>query len=149
VEIRLVRERDLPAVEEIERKSFTDPWSKLSFQQSLLDPSCLFLVAEDRGKVVGYALAWVVLGELHIGNLAVRPERRREGIGRGLLAEIVNQGVERGCKLVSLELRESNQIALSLYTQEGFKLIGVRRNYYRQPREDALVMIKELGDGVV
>lgn len=139
----------MPAVEEIERKSFTQPWSKLSFQQSLLDPSCLFLVAEDRGEVVGYALAWVVLGELHIGNLAVRPEKRRKGIGRGLLAEIVKQGVERGCKLVSLELRESNQIALSLYAQEGFKLIGVRRDYYRQPREDALVMIKELGDGVV
>lgn len=137
------------AVEEIERKSFTEPWSKLSFQQSLFDPDCIFLVAEERGKAIGYAIGWIVLNELHIGNLAVLPQKRGEGIGKRLLAAIIHQGVEKRCKMVTLELRESNQIALNLYAQEGFKPVAVRRNYYRHPKENAIVMIKELGDGMV
>jgi len=149
VEVRLVQEKDLLAVEEIERRSFTGPWSKLSFQQSFFDPACLFLVAEERGEIIGYAIGWVVLEELHIGNLAVHPQKRGEGVGKRLLAEIVSLGMEKGCKLVSLELRGSNQVAFNLYTQEGFKPVGIRRDYYRHPKEDAIVMIKELGNGMV
>lgn len=152
VEIRLAEEKDLTAVEKIERGSFSEPWSKPSFQQLLYEPGCLFLVAEGEGKVLGYAIGWVVLvvlEELHIGNLAVHPQKRGEGIGERLLAALISRGIKKGCKMATLELRESNQIALNLYAKEGFKPVAVRRNYYRRPKEDAIVMIKEFGDGMV
>ncbi len=149
VEIRLAEEKDLTAVEKIESGSFSEPWSKPSFQQLLYDPGCLFLVAEGEGKVLGYAIGWIGLEELHIGNLAVDPPKRGEGIGRGLLIALISRGVKKECKMATLELRESNQIALNLYAKEGFKPVAVRRNYYRRPKEDAIVMIKEFGDGMV
>jgi ribosomal-protein-alanine N-acetyltransferase len=149
VEIRLAGEKDLTAVEEIEKKSFSEPWIKLSFQECLDDPGCLFLVADEGKEVLGYAIGWIVLDELHIGNLAVHPQRRGEGIGGKLLSSIIGQVARKGCKMASLELRESNQIALYLYAKKGFKPVAVKRNYYRHPREDAIVMIKEFEDGMV
>ena len=149
VGIRSALAGDLAAVEEIEKRSFTEPWSKLNFQQSLFDPACLFLVAEEEEKIIGYAIAWVVLDELHIGNLAVHPQRRNRGIGRRLLASLIGYGVEKGCRMATLELRESNQIALNLYLKEGFRPVALRKGYYQHPKEDALVMIKEIGDGMV
>ncbi len=149
LEIRLAEGRDLTAVEKIERESFLEPWSRLSFRQSLYDPGCLFLVAEGEEKVLGYAIGWIVIDELHIGNLAVHPQKRGEGIGKRLLTALISRGVKKGCKLATLELRKSNQIALNLYAKEGFRPVAVRRNYYRRPKEDAIVMIKELGDGMV
>jgi len=149
VEIRLAEEKDLTAVEKIESGSFSEPWSKPSFQQLLYDPGCLFLVAEEEEELLGYAIGWIGLDELHIGNLAVHSQKRGEGIGERLLAVLISRGIKKGCKMATLELRESNQIALNLYAKEGFKPVAVRRNYYRRPKEDAIVMIKEFGDGMV
>lgn len=149
MEIKWAQEKHLIAVEKIERRSFSEPWSTLSFQQSLYDSGCLFLVAEEGKEFLGYAIGWIVVDELHIGNLAVHPQKRGEGIGKRLLAALISQGMEKGCKMVTLELRESNQVAFNLYTEEGFKPVGIMRDYYRHPKEDAIVMMKELGNGMV
>ncbi len=149
LEIRSALVKDLAAVVEIEKRSFTEPWSKLSFQQSLLDPACIFLVAEEEERLLGYAIGWVTLDELHIGNLAVHPQKRGGGIGKTLLSALISQVMERGCKIATLELRESNKIALNLYTKQGFKSVAIRKDYYSHPKEDAIVMLKEIGDGMV
>jgi len=133
---------DLSAVTEIEQASFADPWSAREFASVLAVDHCIFLVAVSisSGEVVGYIVAIAVLDEGEILNVAVAPEVRAEGIGGVLLDAVLKQVEQRGTESMFLEVRVSNAAARALYQSRGFEDISKRKNYYRTPVEDALVM---------
>jgi ribosomal-protein-alanine N-acetyltransferase len=142
---------DLPAVMEIERRSFPNPWSPGLFLHELKVPFSSTILARCSGNgemVLGYVCRWLVGEELHILNLAVHPEHRRSGIGRILVARIVQEAEEHGVQLLTLEVRRGNEPALALYRAFGFQESGVRRNYYGRG-EDAIVMARSCGPGAV
>jgi ribosomal-protein-alanine N-acetyltransferase len=135
-------EKDLDEVVEVERQSFPTPWSKGLFAKELGIPFARAFVAQekDSGKVVGYLCFWLVDGESHILNLAVHPRRRREGIGTRLLAFGLDYCRGQGVRQITLEVRRSNVKAMSLYRSFQFQPQGVRRKYYTDSGEDAIVM---------
>ena len=161
---------DLDRIAEIERASFADPWSRGSFASLLRNPQVHFRVAEapptpaappapvrgvtgdagplprgaDVGRVVGYVVAWLVVDEAEVANVAVAPEVRGRGIGARLLDDALAAARDRGAAVAYLEVRDSNAAARALYASRGFEQVGRRRNYYRKPVEDALVMRREL-----
>jgi ribosomal-protein-alanine N-acetyltransferase len=132
---------DIEQVLEIERASFSDPWRERSFA-SLIDDPRVFFAAATAGspEVLGYVVAWFVLDEGEIANLAVAPSARRRGVGATLLDAAIAAARERQIASVFLEVRESNSAARELYASRGFAEIGRRRHYYRRPTEDALVL---------
>lgn len=134
---------DLPGILEIERDSFPDPWSEKLFAEEMDgDRRRLNAALRVDGRLAGYGLGWVVADEFHLGNIAVARELRGQGWGRKLLAHMLDEAVSRGCAAASLEVRASNQGAIGLYREFGFREVAIRRNYYRD--EDALVMLAEL-----
>jgi ribosomal-protein-alanine N-acetyltransferase len=142
ISIRPARVDDLPAILAIERVSFTDPWSRSSFAALLEQPRVYFSVALDRdaGRLLGYTVAWFVLDEAELANLAVSPDVRGNGIGARLLEGALAASEARGSATMYLEVRASNQSAIALYTAHGFAEVGRRRAYYRKPVEDALIL---------
>ncbi len=142
--IELMRIEDLEAVLEIEETSFPTPWSKNSFLYELTENQrAIYLVAKNEfNKVVGYIGMWVVFDEGHITNLAAHPLYRRQGVGRTLLNELVAVARRNGVQYLTLEVRRSNLSAQDLYQKIGFVHMGVRRKYYLDNREDALIMWK-------
>ena len=142
IAIRRARVDDLQAILAIERVSFTDPWSRSSFAALLEQPRVYFSVALDpvRGTLLGYTVAWFVLDEAELANLAVSPEARGNGIGARLLEGALAASDERGSATMYLEVRASNQAAIALYTSHGFAEVSRRRAYYRKPVEDALIL---------
>ncbi len=147
--VRAVAEEDLNRVSEIERESFSDAWSLQSFRALLGDRRVFFrVVTGDDGRVAGYVVAWFVLEDGEIANLAVAREARERGVGSLLLETAIAEGRERDAHAIFLEVRESNEPALALYRAHGFTLIGRRRGYYRRPVEDALVLRLSLSVGV-
>lgn len=145
--VRAATQRDLDAVHEIEVAAFSDPWSRASFVSLLRNPSVLFAVAEaEEGRgVIGYVVAWFVVDEAEVANVAVAPEARGRGVGARLLDEALDVARSRGVSAVYLEVRDSNAAARALYASRGFEEVGRRRRYYRRPVEDALVLRRELG----
>ncbi len=148
-------EEDVPLGEimEIERSSFKVPWTEEDFLTLLGRDYAVTLIAEEGGSVSGYGCAASAADEAEILNLAVDKEKRRRGIGRELLTRLVKAVTDRGARRVYLEVRESNAGARALYTSFGFAEVGVRRNYYRLPAEDAILMFydasaAENGDGI-
>jgi ribosomal-protein-alanine N-acetyltransferase len=141
---------DLARVHEIERDAFTDPWSYQSFVELLTNPRVLFAVAErvgrgvETGDVIGYVVAWFVVDEAEVANVAVAPHARGQGVGARLLDEALRAARVHGAASVYLEVRDSNAAARALYASRGFVQIGRRRRYYRRPVEDALVLRREL-----
>jgi ribosomal-protein-alanine N-acetyltransferase len=129
----------------IEHASFTNPWSREMYVAELNNRgvSFFFLARTAAHGVVGFCSFWRVLDELHINNLAVLPERRREGVAAALLERVLAEGARLGAKRATLEVRRSNEVARHLYERFGFAVAGVRRNYYSQPVEDALVLWRE------
>ena len=143
ISIRPMTLADLDEVMPIEEASYTTPWKRSMFEADLQgNPFARFFVARDpdSGSVVGYICFWKVFSELHLMNLSVHPDRRRMGIGEELARWTLSWAKENGVSLVTLEVRASNEAAKRLYEKVGFKLVAVRRNYYRDPREDALIM---------
>ncbi len=141
VVLRRARETDLPAILAIERVSFTDPWSRSSFAAILEQPRVYFAVALDaREMLLGYAVAWFVLDEAELANLAVAPDARGRGIGTLLLQGALAAAEARGSSAMYLEVRASNVSALALYSSHAFVEISRRKSYYRKPVEDALVL---------
>ena len=141
IRVRPAEERDIPQVHEIEVASFADPWAVEGFRDSLNSPRTRVEVADDgNGRVFGDSVAWYVADEAEIANLAVRPEARGRGIGGRLLRSILDAAAEMGASRVFLEVRESNAAARELYDSEGFTVVGRRKQYYRRPVEDALIM---------
>lgn len=148
VTLRSMREADIERVMEIERRSFSTPWAAHTFRGLLRRRNTALLVAESNGDVAGYLVLWFAADEAELGDLAVRPELRRRGIGRTLLSEGVREAVRRGARGLFLEVRVSNRDARRLYERAGFEVVGVRRGYYTSPGEDALVMRRPLRDPV-
>lgn len=127
----------------LETVCFSDPWSEKSIASELNNPLSLWLVALDGETVVGYVGSQSVMGETDMMNLAVSPDYRRQGIGEQLVEELIRQLQEQQNRCLSLEVRSSNLPARKLYEKMGFFLVGLRKNYYRNPKEDALIMKKE------
>jgi ribosomal-protein-alanine N-acetyltransferase len=137
---------DLDGVLAIERASFKTPWSRAAFRYELLQnrvARCLIVRAAD--AVVGYLCMWEIGHEIHITNLAVRPDVRRQRIARRLLEPTLDEAARRGLRLAVLEVRPTNAEALGLYESLGFRVIGRRKGYYFDTGEDALVMEMALG----
>ncbi len=139
-----MREADLDRVMEIELASFSTPWSRGSFHNLLGRRDADLWVAEFQGNLIGYAVVWYIGYEGELGNLAVSPACRRRGLGRLLLDRALERARQRGVEKVFLEVRVSNRPAQQLYERRGFVRAGVRRRYYREPVEDALVLSIDL-----
>lgn len=132
-------------VAELEAICFRDPWSEKSVSGELGNPLSLWLVALDGGRVAGYVGSQSVMGESDMMNIAVHPDYRRRGIAEALCLALVEALKENGNHCLSLEVRSSNAPAKALYEKLGFVQVGLRRNYYRNPREDACIMRLEFG----
>lgn len=134
---------DVPAVAELERKCFSDPWSERSIVSELENPLSVWLVAVADGTVVGYVGSQSVLEQADMMNIAVNPEYRKQGIAESLIGKLIDALKARRVCSLALEVRVSNMPAISLYQKLGFEQVGKRPNYYRNPREDALILRKE------
>ena len=146
VAIRLAASGDLAPVVEIERASFSDPWSLTAFRSALDEERINFHVALDGESVVGYAVSWCVIDEAELANLAVVPAMRGQKIGAALLDRAMGDARRVGCVVMHLEVRESNAAARMLYESRGFGMVGRRKRYYREPVEDALILRARLVD---
>ena len=142
--IRSAVPADAAGLVAIERRAFSDPWSEASFREALTSPWSFGLVAETRRAPAGYLIGREVAGTGEVLNLAVAPEFRRRGIGGALLDAGLAALRRRKVDEVFLEVRESNILAQALYVGHGFRPVGQRAAYYRNPREDALVLRLEL-----
>jgi ribosomal-protein-alanine N-acetyltransferase len=141
VSFERMRRRHLPAVLRIEHRAHPKPWSIGVFTSELAQGDArYYVVVRAEGKVAGYGGLMFVADEAHVTNLAVAPGVRRHGIGTRLLAHLARQGVQRSCRAMTLEVRMGNLEAQALYRKFGFVSAGVRRNYYPETHEDALVM---------
>jgi ribosomal-protein-alanine N-acetyltransferase len=138
--LRAMRQSDIPEVVYIENRSFRVPWSKRTFKSLLRQPHAALFVAETGESVVGYAAIWFVADEAELGDLAVHPDHRGRGIGSRLLTTSLEEARRRSIRAVFLEVRAGNEHAKRLYERSGFEVVNVRRGYYAQPVEDALVM---------
>lgn len=139
--IRPADERDLVRILRIEKECFTDPWSINLFRGALAEPHTRIFVLEDEEEgVLGYTVSAVVLDEGSLDNLAVTASKRGQGYGRMLLENVLTDAQNNGVKRFFLEVRESNGKAVKLYEKAGFKRLAVRRAYYQDPVEDAIVM---------
>jgi len=144
IDIRLMHESDLPSVFEIERLSFTTPWSKILFFNEIHKQRSIAKVATANGKVTGYICSNYVADEGHILNLAVHPDFRGKGIAKRLFRDILEELKERECRFLFLEVRASNIAARKFYEGFGFEVVGNRKGYYTQPKEDAALMMLKL-----
>ena len=135
----------LEALEALEKECFTLPWSVDSFAFALRHPELFFLPAVyDGDRLVGYAVLCCLFETAELQNIAVRKEYRGGGLGEKLLGLCLSEARKRNAEKILLEVRRSNAPALHLYEKAGFAVSGVRKNYYRQPLEDALIMAKDL-----
>lgn len=145
--IRTMSERDSSAVWELEKKCFSVPWSEESIRAMFSEKGYWNLTARDDGSLVGYIGMKAVLDEADITNVAVDPNRRRQGIGKMLLRGLLAKAGDMGIRRIFLEVRVSNTAARALYEQAGFRTVDVRKNYYEKPKEDAYIMVWESGEG--
>ena len=130
-------------VAELEKLCFSDPWSERSVASELENKLSYWLVAVEGERVAGYIGSQSVMGESDMMNVAVHPEFRRQGIAQQLVLRLVEELANRGNHCLSLEVRASNAPAIALYEKLGFSQVGRRPKYYRNPREDALILRKE------
>lgn len=137
--IRKMTFEDVKTVAQIEKECFSLPWSEASFEDSLAREDTVFLVCED-GEVVGYIGMYLSFEEGEITNVAVTPSYRQKGCGNLLIQAIKEEAKARAAECVILEVRVSNVPAISLYKKHGFEEIGIRKNFYEHPSEDAIIM---------
>ena len=143
--IRIIKmdESHVSEVAALEKCCFSDPWSERSVASELTNPLSLWLVAVDEEKTVGYVGSQTVIDETDMMNIAVDSNYRRRGIAEMLVNALVDALRERGSRCLTLEVRASNEPAKRLYDKLGFQQVGLRKNYYRNPREDAHILRKE------
>lgn len=141
--ITKMTEEHIQQIAELEMLCFNDPWSENSIASELNNRLSLWFVAVDVDQVVGYVGSQTVLGETDMMNIAVHPDWRKKGIGTALINELINTLRLSGSHSLMLEVRASNEPAISVYKNLGFMEVGCRKNYYRNPREDALILRKE------
>jgi [ribosomal protein S18]-alanine N-acetyltransferase len=145
VDFRRLELRDLNEIERIERSSYRTPWSRSMFAGELAKPSSISLGAFDPegGELLGYLIISRYVDAWHVMNLAVAPKHRRKRIAASLLEQLFAVTAGEGRRGYTLEVRVSNDVAISLYEQAGFKARGIRRGYYTDNREDALIMWRD------
>ncbi|ABN52995.1 MAG TPA: ribosomal-protein-alanine N-acetyltransferase [Hungateiclostridium thermocellum] len=144
VEISYMTLEDIDDVMVVEKLSFTIPWSKNALIEEVLNNRmAIYITAKVNGKAIGYAGMWKIFDEGHITNIAVHPEYRQNGIGSRLVEKLVDIAKERGIVKMTLEVRKSNLAAQALYCKYGFKEMGLRKGYYADNGEDAIIMWKE------
>jgi [ribosomal protein S18]-alanine N-acetyltransferase len=136
---------DLDGVLAVDDASFSRPWTRAMYESEFLnrDTSRLFVLRTPEWHVAGYIATWVVVDEVHINNLAVRPECRGRGYGSALLTHALAEAAVHGAFRATLEVRRSNEAARRLYERFGFRVAGIRRDYYSHPTEDALILWRD------
>lgn len=138
-----MNEHHVPQIALLERECFADPWSQQSIASELHNPLSLWVVAQEGQTLLGYVGSQTCLDETDMMNIAVSPASRRQGVARALIEALVSALRERGSKQLTLEVRASNGPARQLYESLGFLQVGLRKNYYQNPKEDALILRKE------
>ncbi|MED4228197.1 ribosomal protein S18-alanine N-acetyltransferase [Neobacillus cucumis] len=138
---RYMREEDIDQVLEVEHASFTTPWSREAFYNEIHNNKfAVYIVLEEDNKIIGYCGTWIVIDEAHVTNIAILPEYRGKRLGDALLNKLISVAREMGARSMTLEVRVTNHVAQSLYRKFGFKNGGIRKNYYSDNQEDALIM---------
>jgi len=138
-----VRPEHIPQIEELEKRCFSMPWPADLLISQMKDAQHEFIAALDAdGRILGYVGMMYVLDEGYIANVAVAPEYRRQGIADALIKRLEELCLAHALSFVSLEVRAGNVPAITLYEKHGFRRVGLRKNYYERPREDALIMTK-------
>lgn len=148
VAVSPLQPKDVLEVSGLERKCYTLPWSATAYATELTNPNAHYLVArgetDDTGeRIVGYGGIWVVMDEMHITTLAVDPAARGRRVGERLLTALIEEGIRRGALRATLEVRQSNQIAQNLYRKYGFQDVAIRKAYYSDNGENAIIMWAE------
>ncbi len=141
VTVREMVQTDVTAVAQIEKEAFSMPWSEQGFADALKQENTIFLVAEYEGHIAGYCGLYYAADEGEITNVAVKESLRRRKIADGIISEIIKAARQKKIAAIYLEVRESNLPARKLYEKHGFVPQGIRKNFYRNPREHAVVMI--------
>jgi len=141
----LADEHDLDGVLEVEAESFSNPWTREMYAWELRNRSVCHILVVRTGecRVAGFCAFWLVFDEIHINNLALRPRFRAQGIGTALLGRVLGEARQLGARRATLEVRASNERARRLYERLGFYVAGVRRHYYTDPVEDALILWRD------
>lgn len=142
-----MNEKDLLSVLEIENMSYPNPWQLSSFKGEIENrpiSNPYVIVFKPLDKVIGYVIYWHIRNEVQISNIAISPDYRQMGVGEGVLRKVLLEMRRKGAEFVFLEVRPSNLAARCLYEKMGFTMLGLRRGYYRNPSEDAIIMGKSL-----
>lgn len=141
VAIRIMEVGDIEGVLEIEGKSFPTPWSYDAFYKEItVNALAVYIVALKDTKIIGYGGMWILFNEAHITNIAVSPDYRKRGIGRMIMIALMVKAINEKCNLMTLEVRTNNFPAISLYKELGFGEAGIRKGYYTDTGDDALIM---------
>jgi ribosomal-protein-alanine N-acetyltransferase len=143
IEITAMMPQDLAEVAALERSIFSMPWSENGFLSSLQSKDTLYLVVRETGKLIGYCGFLQSFDEADITNVAVSPDYRGRGVGFAMLSELMTRGRARGIARYTLEVRAGNASAIYLYEKLGFHSVGIRKNFYDNPQEDAQIMWTE------
>ncbi len=138
--IRVMTLEDIDQVLDIEKYTFSMPWTRRDFETAVNNPKDLYLVVDKDGEIIGYCGLWAVLEEGQITNVAVKGEYRHQGIGRRMLEVLLAEAKQRGITGFTLEVRESNIAAYTLYKSLGFDVAGIRPGFYDKPKENAIIM---------
>ena len=147
IDIVPMTEGHVDEMAELEQLCFSMPWSRDMLAGELVNDYARYFVAEDfKGNVVGYIGMHLIIDEGYITDVAVSPEHRKSGRGSALMRQVKRPAVQEKLKLLTLEVRRSNEIAQKLYKKYGFSVVGVRKGYYQPPREDALIMLARMGE---
>ncbi|HZK88026.1 MAG TPA: ribosomal protein S18-alanine N-acetyltransferase [Anaerovoracaceae bacterium] len=142
--IRKATEKDVGQIADLDKICFSAPWSEQAFDKELKENDLAFYIlaeVKDTGQIVGYAGVWLIQGEGHITNVAVHPEFRRKHIGMEIVEVLMKESRKQaGTKTFTLEARKSNTVAIELYKKFGFVEVGIRKGYYQENKEDAVIM---------
>ncbi len=144
--IEELKENEIPVIAELEKASFSKPWSEDSIRDSFNNPSCSFFTAKDK-EIIGYIGISIAADEGYILNVAVFPERRNSGVGKSLVTFLINKYKE-DLRFLTLEVRPSNKPAVNLYKSLGFEKAGERPSYYSNPTENALLLTKYFNSNI-
>ncbi|MDW7671259.1 MAG: ribosomal protein S18-alanine N-acetyltransferase [Bacillota bacterium] len=142
--IRAMTVADIPAVIDIERRSFTTPWTLHAFRMEMKNQLAVYRVAETDGIISAYGGMWLILDEAHVTNVAVHPDYRGRHLGRRIMEALMEEALRRNLLRMTLEVRKQNEPAIALYKKLGFLMAGIRPGYYQDTGEDALIMWVEL-----
>lgn len=146
ITIDLLEKKHVPYVAQLEADCFSDNWSEASIEAELKNACSRFLVALEAGEVIGYLSASFVADEGAVNRVAVAKDYRRQGVGAGLMKHLLEAAWSQNLAFVTLEVREGNGPAIGFYEAFGFRPVGVRKNFYRRPAENALLMTVSGGD---